>query len=176
MSSPHDEIESLRREIREHDRRYYVEAAPIIPDHEYDRLMKRLEELEASHPELVTPDSPTQRIGDQPVDHLSQVEHRVPMLSIDYTGENGKVAALVRRIGYGRWSQWWQTLDPAQASQQLDDLIAQRNQWSKDLKAKTVELVAQLETTYEKSFEVTVPDKTRAGTPTMRNMQRRAAA
>lgn len=108
--------------------------------------------------------------------HLFCMVLGVPMLSIDYTGENGKVAALVRRIGYGRWSQWWQTLDPAQASQQLDDLIAQRNQWSKDLKAKTVELVAQLETTYEKSFEVTVPDKTRAGTPTMRNMQRRAAA
>jgi DNA ligase (NAD+) len=85
MSSPHDEIELIRREIRDHDRRYYVEAAPIISDLEYDRLLKRLEAIETDHPELITPDSPTQRIGDQPVDHLPQVEHRVPMLSIDNT-------------------------------------------------------------------------------------------
>ena len=85
MSSPHDEIESLRREIRDHDRRYYVKAAPIISDLEYDRLLKRLEAIETDHPELITPDSPTQRIGDQPVEHLPQVEHRVPMLSIDNT-------------------------------------------------------------------------------------------
>ena len=58
------QIEQLRREIREHDRKYYVEAAPEISDREYDRLMERLRTLEAEHPELVTPDSPTQRIGD----------------------------------------------------------------------------------------------------------------
>ena len=77
------EIEKLREEIRKHDLKYYVEAAPEISDREYDRLMSRLKELEAAHPELVTPDSPTQRIGDQPVAELPQVEHRVPMLSID---------------------------------------------------------------------------------------------
>lgn len=84
-TDPTTEIVQLRDEIREHDRRYYVEAKPTISDLEYDRLMQRLIELEAKHPELVTPDSPTQRIGDQPVAHLQPVEHLVPMLSIDNT-------------------------------------------------------------------------------------------
>ncbi len=79
------EIAALRETIRHHDRKYYVEAAPEISDLEYDRLIRRLEQLEAEHPELVTPESPTQRIGDQPVAGLRQVEHRVPMLSIDNT-------------------------------------------------------------------------------------------
>lgn len=79
------EIERLRREIREHDRRYYVEAKPAISDREYDKLLERLRELEQERPELVTPDSPTQRIGDEPVEGLSSVDHRVPMMSIDNT-------------------------------------------------------------------------------------------
>ena len=80
-----EEIARLREEIRRHDTKYYVEAAPEISDREYDRLIERLKKLEADHPELVTPDSPTQRIGDQPVEGLRQVAHRVPMLSIDNT-------------------------------------------------------------------------------------------
>jgi DNA ligase (NAD+) len=79
------EIARLREEIREHDRRYYVEAAPTISDLEYDKLLARLKELEAAHPELITPDSPTQRVGDAPVPELNQVRHRVPMLSMDNT-------------------------------------------------------------------------------------------
>jgi len=85
MSDPEQEIARLRDEIRRHDRLYYVEARPEISDLQYDKLVKRLEELEAEHPDLVTPDSPTQRIGDQPVSELPEVEHRVPMLSIDNT-------------------------------------------------------------------------------------------
>jgi DNA ligase (NAD+) len=84
-SDPAAEIARLRDEIRYHDRKYYAEAAPEITDLQYDRLMDRLKTLEAKHPELVTSDSPTQRIGDQPVEGLEQVEHRVPMLSIDNT-------------------------------------------------------------------------------------------
>jgi len=83
--SPAAEAARLADEIRRHDRKYYVEAAPEISDLEYDRLLLRLKQLEAKHPELITPDSPTQRIGDLPVDHLRQVDHRVPMLSIDNT-------------------------------------------------------------------------------------------
>ncbi|MBI2826679.1 MAG: NAD-dependent DNA ligase LigA [Planctomycetia bacterium] len=79
------EIEQLREEIRHHDRKYYVEAAPEISDLEYDRLLERLKKLEAAHPDLVTPDSPTQRVGDQPVAELAQIQHRLPMLSIDNT-------------------------------------------------------------------------------------------
>jgi DNA ligase (NAD+) len=85
MPSPRDEIEQLRQQIRYHDRKYYVEASPEIPDLEYDRLMDRLKQLEAENPELLAPDSPTQRVGDEPVEHLAAVEHRVPMLSIDNT-------------------------------------------------------------------------------------------
>jgi DNA ligase (NAD+) len=85
MSTPSSEIARLRDEIRRHDRKYYVEAAPEISDLEYDRLIERLKELEAKHPDLVTPDSPTQRVGDQPVANFSRVPHLVPMLSIDNT-------------------------------------------------------------------------------------------
>lgn len=84
-SDPTREIERLREQIRHHDHLYYVEARSQISDLEYDRLLARLKQLEAAHPELVTPDSPTQRIGDQPVAELQSVEHRVPMLSIDNT-------------------------------------------------------------------------------------------
>jgi DNA ligase (NAD+) len=79
------EIDQLREEIRAHDRRYYIDAAPAITDLEYDRLLRRLQDLEAEHPELVTPDSPTQRVGGAPLTGLSPVRHRVPMLSMDNT-------------------------------------------------------------------------------------------
>ena len=79
------EVEQLRDEIRQHDHRYYVDSAPIISDLEYDRLLEKLKQFEQQHPELITPDSPTQRIGDQPVSDLNQVDHRLPMLSIDNT-------------------------------------------------------------------------------------------
>jgi DNA ligase (NAD+) len=79
------EIARLRDEIRRHDHKYYVEAAPEISDAEHDELVRRLKALESAHPELVTSDSPTQRIGDQPVEGLRPVEHRIPMLSIDNT-------------------------------------------------------------------------------------------
>lgn len=79
------EINRLREEIRRHDRLYYVESNPELTDLEYDRLLQQLTRLEELNPELITPDSPTQRIGDQPVAHLQSVTHRVPMLSIDNT-------------------------------------------------------------------------------------------
>jgi DNA ligase (NAD+) len=94
---PAAEITRLHQQIRCHDRKYYVEAAPEITDLEYDRLINRLKKLEAQHPELVTPDSPTQRIGDQPVDGLQQVEHRVPMLSIDNTYSIEELRKYARR-------------------------------------------------------------------------------
>ena len=84
-SAPQQEIARLRAELREHDRRYYVEARPTISDLDYDRLLERLKQLETAHPALVTPDSPTQRVGDAPVAELNSVRHRVPMMSIDNT-------------------------------------------------------------------------------------------
>ncbi len=98
MSSAKAETEQLRREIREHDRKYYVEAAPEISDREYDKLVERLKRLESEHPQLVTPDSPTQRVGDQPVSHLESVAHRVPMLSIDNTYSINELRAYGDRV------------------------------------------------------------------------------
>ena len=80
-----DEIESLRLVICQQDHNYYVLAQPTISDLEYDLLMKRLIALEELHPELVSDDSPTRRLGDAPVSELSQVRHRLPMMSIDNT-------------------------------------------------------------------------------------------
>jgi len=82
---PAQVIERLREEIRRHNHLYYVEAHPEISDREYDRLYQRLVDLERAHPELVTPDSPTQRVGAEPVSEFVQVPHRVPMLSMDNT-------------------------------------------------------------------------------------------
>lgn len=78
-------IAELRRLIRHHERKYYVEAAPEITDLEFDKLLEELRGLEAERPDLVTPDSPTQRVGEEPVGELPAVEHRVPMLSIENT-------------------------------------------------------------------------------------------
>jgi DNA ligase (NAD+) len=79
------QIEQLREVIREHDRQYYVDAAPTISDREYDKLLDELRQLEAAHPGLVTSDSPTQRVGGEPISGLEHVRHRVPMLSMDNT-------------------------------------------------------------------------------------------
>jgi len=73
---------TLREELHSHGHQYYVLDAPTIPDAEYDRLFKELLALEAAHPELVTPDSPTQRVGGKPLDSFASVKHVVPMLSI----------------------------------------------------------------------------------------------
>ncbi|HQS82799.1 MAG TPA: NAD-dependent DNA ligase LigA [Thiobacillus sp.] len=75
-------VTALRREIERHNYAYYVLDQPTIPDAEYDRLFRELQALEAEHPELVTPDSPTQRVGGKPLDSLPKVRHAVPMLSI----------------------------------------------------------------------------------------------
>jgi DNA ligase (NAD+) len=91
-------IEELRKEISEHDRRYYLEAAPSISDQEYDSLYRELRELEEQFPELVTPESPTQRVGGAPLDSFRQVTHRTPMLSLDNTYSEEEVADFFRRL------------------------------------------------------------------------------
>jgi DNA ligase (NAD+) len=75
-------VAALRAELQAHAHRYYVLDEPTIPDSEYDRLFRELQDLEAAHPELVTVDSPTQRVGGKPLDHFASVRHKVPMLSI----------------------------------------------------------------------------------------------
>jgi DNA ligase (NAD+) len=83
MPDSKNRIASLRREIEEHDRRYYVEARPSVSDAEYDALFRELRELEAAHPDWIAPDSPTQRVGGKPSGGFRQVRHAVPMLSLD---------------------------------------------------------------------------------------------
>ena len=91
-------IAELRDQIREHDRRYYEEAAPTISDRDYDRLYKELADLEAKFPELVTSDSPTQRVGGKPLQAFAQIQHRVPMLSLDNTYSEDEVAKFYERM------------------------------------------------------------------------------
>ena len=82
-TDPAAEVLHLRQQIRHHDRKYYVDASPEISDLEYDRLLKKLEQLEAEHPEYDSPDSPTKKVGGEPIEGFETVEHRLPMLSID---------------------------------------------------------------------------------------------
>ncbi len=98
MSDVAKEIEKLREEIRRHDQKYYVEAAPEISDQQYDLLLERLKKLEAEHPELITPDSPTKRIGGEPIKGFRTVEHSRPMLSIDNTYDHAEVIAWHNRM------------------------------------------------------------------------------
>jgi DNA ligase (NAD+) len=81
--TPKKETEMLRRELERHNRLYYLEAKPEVSDFEFDQMMKRLEELEAKHPELADPNSPTQRVGGAPIESFATVIHDPPMLSIE---------------------------------------------------------------------------------------------
>jgi DNA ligase (NAD+) len=95
------EIENLREKIRRHEYRYYVLDDPEISDAEFDRLMRRLQELEAAHPELVTPDSPTQRVGGQPREGFVKVRHRRPMMSLENAMSFEELTEFDRRVREG---------------------------------------------------------------------------
>ncbi|MDQ1362729.1 MAG: ligase [Pseudomonadota bacterium] len=94
---PADRIHSLRQLLNHHSYQYYVLDAPEIPDAEYDRLYRELQQLELQYPELITPDSPTQRIGDQPLAAFSQIRHEVPMLSLDNVFSDDELNDFYRR-------------------------------------------------------------------------------
>src|SRR5436305_7178068 len=101
MPKAHDtaaEIEKLRDEVRRHEHLYYVLDAPEIPDAEFDRLMQQLKKLEAAHPELVTPDSPTQRVGGKPREGFIKVEHSRPLLSLDNAYNEQELRDWERRV------------------------------------------------------------------------------
>src|SRR6266853_1066484 len=91
-------IAQLREEIRKHDRLYYEEAAPTISDHKYDRLYKELADLETQFPDLLTLDSPTQRVGGKPLQAFEQVSHLIPMLSLDNTYSEAEVKNFYARM------------------------------------------------------------------------------
>lgn len=98
MNDAAHRILELRNLIRRHDHLYYVQARPEITDEEYDRLYRELSDLEERHPELVTPDSPTQRVGGQPSEGWTQFVHRTPMLSLDNTYSEEELREFERRI------------------------------------------------------------------------------
>jgi len=91
-------LAELREEVKKHDRLYYQDAAPVISDREYDRLYRELVDLEKQHPDLVTADSPTQRVGGKPLTAFRQVSHLAPMLSLDNTYSQEEIADFYRRI------------------------------------------------------------------------------
>ena len=91
QTSAEREIAALRAQINWHNRLYHVDAAPEISDKDFDLLLKRLEALEADHPELISPDSPTQRVGGEPLASFATVLHTVPMLSIDNTYSDDEI-------------------------------------------------------------------------------------
>ncbi|WP_042251276.1 NAD-dependent DNA ligase LigA, partial [Nitrospina gracilis] len=92
------EIERLRRTIHHHDHQYYVLDQPEISDREYDRLLDQLKELEAKHPDLVTPDSPTQRVGGKASEKFDPVKHEIPMMSLDNTYNVEEVEDFHQRV------------------------------------------------------------------------------
>ena len=92
------QIEQLRSQIRLYDYQYYVLDDPTVPDAEYDRLMRELNDLEATHPEQITEDSPTQRVSGQPVDHFRQVKHELPMLSLSNVFSKEELVAFDKRV------------------------------------------------------------------------------
>lgn len=95
------EIERLREELRRHEYLYYVMDEPEISDADYDGLMRRLQVLEAEHPDLITPDSPTQRVGGKPREGFQQVPHLSPMLSLDNALNDAELKDFDRRVREG---------------------------------------------------------------------------
>ncbi|MDP8033347.1 NAD-dependent DNA ligase LigA [Pasteurella atlantica] len=98
MSSLIQQITELKEKLREYEYHYHVLDNPIVPDAEYDRLMNTLKQLETDNPELITTDSPTQRVGAKPLDGFNQVTHKVPMLSLDNAFSDNELEAFLRRI------------------------------------------------------------------------------
>jgi DNA ligase (NAD+) len=98
---PLTRIEQLRSEIRHHEERYYLHNAPEISDEAFDRLVHELERLEAEHPDLVTPDSPTQRVAGRPSESFATVEHMAPMLSLDNAYDEADLRAFDERVRKG---------------------------------------------------------------------------
>lgn len=92
------QLQQLRDTLNQHNYRYYVLDEPSVPDAEYDRLMRQLQQLEAEHPELVTPDSPTQRVGAEPLSGFREVTHEIPMLSLDNAFSAEEMRDFERRL------------------------------------------------------------------------------
>jgi len=98
MESIEQQLTELRTTLRHHEYLYHVMDAPEVPDAEYDRLLRELRELEAQHPDLITPDSPTQRVGAAPLSAFTQIRHEVPMLSLENVFDEESFLAFNKRV------------------------------------------------------------------------------
>lgn len=98
MIKPEVQINNLREELIAHNHRYYILDEPSIPDAEYDRLMRQLQELEEAHPDLVSPDSPSQRVGAPALAEFGQITHRIPMLSLDNAFDDEEFCVFNKRV------------------------------------------------------------------------------
>src|SRR5262249_40897721 len=98
LTAPEQRLKELRDAIRHHEERYYIHNAPEISDEEFDRLLHDLERLEAEHPDLVTADSPTQRVAGRPTEGFATVEHLLPMLSLDNAYDEEELRAFDERV------------------------------------------------------------------------------
>ncbi|QQZ30215.1 NAD-dependent DNA ligase LigA [Thiothrix subterranea] len=98
MQEVQQQLETLREQLRYHNHRYYVLDDPQIPDVEYDRLFRELQSLEAAHPDLITPDSPTQRVGAAPLTEFGEIKHVIPMLSLGNVFSDEELLAFDKRI------------------------------------------------------------------------------
>jgi len=98
IMSLQQQIDTLRHDLRRYEYEYHVLDNPTIPDAEYDRLFHQLKALEAAHPELITADSPTQRVGAKPLSGFAQIRHEIPMLSLDNAFSDEEFYAFVKRI------------------------------------------------------------------------------
>ncbi|MBT0729907.1 NAD-dependent DNA ligase LigA [Rosenbergiella nectarea] len=98
MANLQQQVDRLRRELRHHEYQYHVLDAPEVPDAEYDRLMQQLRLIESEHPDLITSDSPTQRVGARPLSAFDSVQHEVPMLSLDNVFDETSFLAFIRRV------------------------------------------------------------------------------
>jgi len=96
-----EQYAKLVQELQKHDRLYYSKSAPEITDYEYDLLLKKLEEIEKQNPSWIMPDSPTQRVGETVTESFSQVEHRVPMLSLSNTYSKEELEEFFLRVEKG---------------------------------------------------------------------------
>ncbi|MGB7218243.1 MAG: hypothetical protein WBD07_05500, partial [Vicinamibacterales bacterium] len=101
---PEQRVRELRDAIRHHEERYYIHNAPEISDEQFDRLLHELERIEADHPELVTSDSPTQRVAGRPVEGFPTVVHAAPMLSLDNAYSDDDLRAFDERVRKGAGS------------------------------------------------------------------------
>ena len=143
--NPAARVDWLRQTLEHHNYQYYVLDAPSIPDAEYDALFRELQALEAEHPELQSPESPTQRVGGAALSVFSQVTHRIPMLSLNNAFDAEDVVAFDRRCaeGLGKLAKGKAARD-AQAASPMDDLFAEPSTSAASSESSGVEYAAEL--------------------------------